>query len=53
MSVLIPVSPIPCLNFVDEKFKKTNGPSRDVFSPYTDTIIGEFSESLLKTLQSH
>lgn len=45
MSVLIPNSPIPCLNFIDGKFKKTNGPSRHVFSPYTNAIIGEFSDS--------
>ncbi|MGE5086145.1 MAG: CoA-acylating methylmalonate-semialdehyde dehydrogenase [Bacillota bacterium] len=45
MSVSIPISPIPCLNFVDGKFKKASGPTRHVFSPYTNAIIGEFSES--------
>ncbi|QDK38118.1 CoA-acylating methylmalonate-semialdehyde dehydrogenase [Bdellovibrio sp. NC01] len=45
MSVKIPVSPIPCLNFVSGKFAPAHGSKRQVTSPYNGNVIGEFHES--------
>ncbi|MEK2688135.1 CoA-acylating methylmalonate-semialdehyde dehydrogenase [Bdellovibrio sp. GT3] len=52
MSVKIPLSPIPVLNFVSGKFKAGTGSKISIHSPHNGALIGEVHQSSSEEVQT-